>query len=202
MKKIFSFLVLIFSTSILSAQESFTIKYDSYFVKRDTASYSNLLYLCLAIKDSQSFTYYPEIFLSEKIGYPLGSAHCPKSTYFNVNKKLLIDLYGFSKKPKTYKLIVYKYPENKWEITKEKKIILGDTCIQAKGIVRGREIIAYYSPGMPKGFGPYFDVGLPGTVLETYDLSSGLHTVAFSIERSCPDIVEPNFAKRVSGKRF
>lgn len=189
------FLVL---NSAINAQRSYTIYFRSYYLERDSQVYSGGADLILAIKDSQSYTYSP----TQKPEFPLGSSYIPKSRYFNVNKKLLIDPYGYKGELKTYALIIFDFPTTKWEITNEKKVILGDTCIKAKGKIQDIDIIAWYSPRLPQGFGIYNYVGLPGTVLETYMVEKKLQTVAIWINETSPDIVEPTYAKRVSEKTY
>jgi len=187
------------SNSTIHAQRSYSIHFKTYYLKSDTSIYNGGVDLILAIKDSQSYTYSPR---QPEIKLPLGSSYIPKSSYFNVNKKLLIEPYGYKGEPKTNALIIYDFPNNKWEITNEKKVILGDTCIKAKGKVHGTDIIAWYSPRLPASFGIYHYVGLPGTVLETYMVERKIQTIAIRIDETAPDIIEPTYAKRVSEKTY
>lgn len=200
MKLFFSILLLaICWNSTIHGQRSYTIYFKSYFLEADTPRYSGGVDLILAIKDSQSYTYSAA---ETKLKFPLGSSHIAKSRYFNINKKLLISPYGYKGEPKTNALIVYDYPDTKWEITNEKKVILGDTCTRANGKVNGINMIVWYSPRLPHGFGIYDYVGLPGTVLEAYMIDRKHQTVAIRIEETSPDIIEPTYARRVSGKTY
>ena len=180
------------------AQRSYTIYYKTYYKESDTQIYNGGVDLILAIKDSQSYTYSP----TQPVEFPLGSTYIPKSRYFNIYRKLLIDPYGYKGEPKTNALIIYDYPNNKWEITNEKKMILGDSCIKANGKASGLDIIAWYSPRLPEGFGLYNYVGLPGTVLEVYMVERKVQTVAVSIDETSPDIIEPTYFRRVSEKTY
>ena len=66
--------------------------------------------------------------------------------------------------------------ENKnWEITTESKNIGDYLCYKAiqkipfvdrKGVVRTKEIIAWFAPSLPYSYGPKISIGLPGLVLE------------------------------------
>lgn len=200
----FLFVIVLFfaqDTLLLNAQSGLTIYYKTYQIISDTEIRSAGADLVLAIKDSQSYTYYPGI-RNQPENFPLGKTFIAKSTYFNVNKKLLIDPYAYPNSPKTEALIVYKYPDNQWKITNEKKVILGDTCIKATGKIRGMEIIAWFSPKFPAGFGIHHYVGLPGTILETYLVERNIQTVAVDIEYSSPDIIEPIYFRRVSEKTY
>jgi GLPGLI family protein len=202
MKMVFTFLGSIIFTSAISAQGNYTIRYKTYSIQFDSLKLSGGLDMILAIKDSQSYTYYPEPKRKPEIKYPLGSALIYKSTYLNISKKLIIDPYGYAGEPKTYALIVYDYPDNKWEITKERKVILGDTCIKAIGNVRGNKTIAYFSPKLPAGFGFHLYIGLPGTILETIMVDKGIQTIAVSIDKTSPEIIEPTYAKRVTEEEY
>jgi GLPGLI family protein len=178
-----------------------TIYYKTYEVIADTEFINAGADLVLAIKDSQSYTYIPEIYRQSDI-FPLGKTFIAKSTYFNVNKKLLIDPYAYENSPRTEALIVYKHPDNQWKITNEKKVILGDTCIKATGKVRGIETIAWFSPKLPAGFGIYHYVGLPGTILETWMVEKNIQIIAVHIEYTSPDIIEPTYFRRISEKTY
>ena len=202
MKLVFSFLFLLTTYSVVHAQGNYTIRFESYYVQFDSVLQKWGGNYMLVIKDFQSFCYGTAFPMEDNISYPLGSSYVPKSTYFNVNKNLLLTETGYIDKPKTQRLVVWKYPRVKWILTKDTKIILGDTCIKATGILNDKEIVVYYSTKLPAGFGPASFVGLPGTVLEYSNPERRTQSTAVSIEFKSPEIVEPNFAKRISEKRF
>lgn len=202
MKTLLSLLFCLITVSAIHAQGNYTIRFESYYVQYDSVLQKWGGNYMLVIKDSQSFCYGTAFPMKDNVTYPLGSALVPKSTYFNVNKKLLLSGTGYLDKPKTHRIVVWKYPRVKWIITNDTKIILGDTCTKATGIMNDKEVIVYYSTKLPAGFGPAYFVGLPGTVLEYSDPERRLQSTAVSIEYNSPEIVEPNFAKRISEKRF
>ena len=202
MKKNILSYFLLFTVCNVFSQGNYTIKFESYYIKSDSTLLSGGEDFIVAIKDTQSFTYYPFPKSKLKIVYPLGSELWPKSTYFNLTSKLIIVPYGFFGEPKTHVLIVHEYPDIKWTITNEKKLILRDTCIKAIGALNGHEVIAYYNPTLPSGFGHHLYLGLPGTILETYTPDNRIQSVAVSIENNSPEIVEPNFAKRVTEAEY
>jgi len=197
-----SIVLLLLLSSVSNSQGSYTIYYRSVYVKSDTDIRKAGVDLVLAIKDSQSYTYGHLQNYVPPIKYPLGSSYIPKSAYVNINKKLIIHPYGYTGELKTFALVVYDFPDYKWEITKEKKIILDDTCIKAIGKSKDRKVIAWYSPNLPSGFGIYNLGGLPGTILEIYYPENQLQTSAIHIDKGSHDIIEPTYARRVSEKTY
>ena len=188
---VFVFFVLQFGRSF--AQNSYTILFKTYYVSSDSILVAGGNDMLVAIKDSLSYTYYAPL----EVKYPLGSSFMPKSTFVNINSRLIISPYGYLGEPKTYALLVDKFPETKWNITNERKIILGDTCIKAVGILHGVETIVFYSPKLPVGFGFFTTLGLPGTILEAYIPERKQLTTAENIIKSSPDICEPVYSRKV-----
>lgn len=201
MKLLFS-LFIILSINALVAQNGYTIYYKTVYVKSDSDLYKGGEDLILAIKDSQSYTYYPTINKKYPVKYPLGSNYIPKTTYCNINKKILLSPIAYPKEPRTEALILYNFPDNEWKITNETKIILDDTCVKAVGKIWDREIIAWYSPRLPAGFGIHHYVGLPGTILETFTPEGKIMTIAVKIENTSPEIIEPTYYRRVPGETY
>lgn len=203
MKLFFLFLIfVVLKITVSHAQGSYSIHYRPLLIKSDTESVKAGVDIVLAIKDSQSYTYYPGVNQFPPIKYPLGSSLLVKSTYMNINKKLILGPFGYYDEPKSHAIIIYEFPDNKWVITNEKKVILGDTCIKATGKVKGIETIAWFSPRLPAGFGIGFCVGLPGTVLESFWPERNMQFIALNIDEKSPDIAEPNYARRVSEKTY
>lgn len=68
----------------------------------------------------------------------------------------------------------YRYQENlpafNWKITNETKDILGYKCTKAVSKFRGRTYVAWYTEEIPVNDGPWKFHGLPGLILEVYDL--------------------------------
>lgn len=60
--------------------------------------------------------------------------------------------------------------EMEWEITKDKKEINSFVCYKAHMEFRGRKFEAWYAPDIPISFGPWKFRGLPGLILEVYDI--------------------------------
>ncbi len=64
-----------------------------------------------------------------------------------------------------------KVPNFKWEIKNEKKKILGYLCQKAITTFRGRNYEAWFTSKIPLSEGPYKFGGLPGLILEIYDVA-------------------------------
>jgi GLPGLI family protein len=73
------------------------------------------------------------------------------------------------------------YPMD-WKISQDKKSIDGIDCFKATTIFKGREYIAWYAPSLPIENGPWKLGGLPGLILEAYDIDDDLHFVCTSIQ--------------------
>lgn len=85
------------------------------------------------------------------------------------------NLYFVSTPPKNKKEIVAidSVPKINWNISEtESKKINNFTCYKATTVFRGSEIVAYYTPEIPIGFGPFKFKGLPGLILEVYNVDT------------------------------
>jgi GLPGLI family protein len=69
-----------------------------------------------------------------------------------------------------------------WRLAKGEKKILGYNCKKAVGFFRGRNYIAWYSPDIPKPYGPWKLFGLPGMILEARDKERKFHFEAMQID--------------------
>ena len=98
-----------------------------------------------------------------------------------------------------------------WNLSKEKKKILGYTCLKAIGTIKEynpmtkqtltHTVTAWYSPKFPGLFGPAEYFGLPGLVLEAS--KGSYYFVAKSINlESDKTILSPTKGKKVSKKEF
>ena len=60
-------------------------------------------------------------------------------------------------------------PQIKWELSNEKKTILGYSCQLATRRFRGRNYSAWFTLALPLSAGPWKFSSLPGLILEVYD---------------------------------
>lgn len=67
---------------------------------------------------------------------------------------------------KDYVLVKEKVPELEWNITQEKKMILGFQCTKAKTKFRCSDYTAWFASDIPISAGPWKISGLPGLILE------------------------------------
>lgn len=80
----------------------------------------------------------------------------------------------------------------KWSIKEEEKSILGYTARLATCIFRGREYKAYFAKDIPIQFGPWKFSGLPGLILEIYDVDNQVRFTAIKINKIERVIFEDN----------
>ena len=73
-------------------------------------------------------------------------------------------------------------PNINWKIDKETKKIGNFICKKATGSFRGREYTAWFSTEMPLQFGPWKLNGLPGLILEAYDIDKSVYWYFKSVE--------------------
>lgn len=85
------------------------------------------------------------------------------------------ELYFISTPPKNKKEIIAidDLPTIEWRINKkETKKINNYRCYKATALFRGSEMVAYYTPEIPIGFGPFKFKGLPGLILEVFNVDT------------------------------
>lgn len=201
-------LSLVFFISVTAAaQQRYTIIYETKTALIDTTrnvfSYPGIT---LAIRDSLSYCYYPEVGARLKISLrkniPLGSISWPKSEFTNVEAGYYLFQTGPYERPKKLRLVENTCKKGLWTFTDESKSIAGYTCKKATGLLNGRNIVAWYAPDLPAGFGPFLSHDLPGTVLQ-YWYPDGMYiTTATIVSKGAFEIVEPNYCKRISRAEY
>lgn len=81
----------------------------------------------------------------------------------------------------------------KWQVSKEKKEILGRECHMAKAKFRGREYIAWFTTELPFKAAPWKIHGLPGVVLQVETSDEFLYLKAQNLRIQEPKPIEdPN----------
>lgn len=88
-------------------------------------------------------------------------------------------IYGHDKEKELYTekrfgrnkyLIKEPFPTVNWKIERQTKNILGYNCQKATGVCKGRLYTAWFSTDVPVNAGPWKLRGLPGLILEAYDV--------------------------------
>ena len=62
-------------------------------------------------------------------------------------------------------------PKIEWKLSNDTKLIGKFTCKKATTFFRGRQYTAWFTPEIPVPFGPWKLQGLPGLILEAYDVN-------------------------------
>jgi GLPGLI family protein len=92
-----------------------------------------------------------------------------------------------------------------WKIyPKINKVINGYLCNKAMGYFRGRLYTAWYTTDIVGGYGPWKLYGLPGLIMEAYDIDESVYFIASNIVLvdSVINIKEPLEAKNMSMKEY
>ncbi len=167
--------------SIYSKRSDVDIKKDSN-LKETTANKEKIN---IGISDSIGNQYYKDL----------------RSSKFTVRESLL----------KNLSLEFYIYEDEgvlkqKWSLKDEFKNISGYKCQKATLHFRGRRYEAWFTSEIPLPFGPWKLGGLPGLILEAYDLTKEISFVAEKI--TIPDskanlnVKEPQSGERISHKEY
>ncbi|MFP5437266.1 MAG: GLPGLI family protein [Bacteroidia bacterium] len=92
------------------------------------------------------------------------------------------------------------YPNLKWQITQESKIVGSYNCIKATVSYRGRDWTAWFAPEIPLAVGPWKLHGLPGLILEAYDATNECTYKAVNIAFKDNNLLHNDFTKLVKTK--
>jgi len=124
-----------------------------------------------------------------------------RSSKFTVRESLLKNL--------TLECYIYEDKgvlEQKWSLQDEFKTISGYKCQKATVHFRGRSYEAWFTSEIPLSFGPWKLGGLPGLILEAYDLTKEISFVAEKIKipdsKSNHKIQKPQNGELISHKQF
>ncbi len=87
-----------------------------------------------------------------------------------------------------------------WEILDSTETVMGNVCQLAKCTFRGRRWMAWFAPEIPISDGPWKFGGLPGLIMEIYDIGRQYNFVIVGLEKKEEPIV---FSKTyVGSKKF
>jgi len=76
-----------------------------------------------------------------------------------------------------------------WKIESEAKIIESYVCRKATGKYKGRHYIAWFTKSIAIPDGPYVFKGLPGLILEVYDLNDTIHFSMISFTKTIKPMI-------------
>jgi len=112
-------------------------------------------------------------------GFSLPRTDFRQMVFKNRRKLMVVELFGGLR---------YQYREDpsmfRWQITPEQKSVAGYVCQKAVGNWRGRTYEAWFAPEIPIPDGPYKFCGLPGLILEIYDLNDHYHFTLRTLEEA------------------
>lgn len=131
--------------------------------------------------------------------------------YFDMRNKEAIELQEFNN---TNYVIKSKPLSPSWQITNEKKILNGYSCLKATttkeyisrmGETVKLEVVAWYTEELPFSFGPKGYIGLPGLILELHEGSNRFSYIATEIKSEKSGTISftiPNNFQRVTKEQF
>lgn len=89
----------------------------------------------------------------------------------------------------------------KWKVSAgEQKVILGYTCMKATFKDSTNNLVVFFTPQLPVGFGPDKYGNLPGVILEVQ--SAQVHIMATEVKTDVPTVKMPSKGDKVSRKEF
>jgi len=115
-----------------------------------------------------------------------------EGTYLRVDNKNKT-LQFFDKLSGHIILVTDTYNSFKWDVTNDTKVIAGYKCNKATTSFRGREWIAWFTPEIPVSFGPWKLHGLPGLILECYDVTQRYRISAEGIKTETSALFSKDF---------
>lgn len=89
----------------------------------------------------------------------------------------------------------------KWKVSAgEQKVILGYTCMKATFKDSTNNLVVFFTPQLPVGFGPDKYGNLPGVILEVQ--SAQQHILATDVKLEESDVIPPSKGDKVTRKEF
>lgn len=110
--------------------------------------------------------------------YGLSKSKFKYKIYKDKNSNKINTLYDYT----AYKFEIEEIiPKLKWTTYKETKKILDINCIKATTSFAGRDYIAWFTNEIPISDGPYKFTGLPGLIMEIYDMKNHYKHIVIGI---------------------
>jgi len=132
---------------------------------------------------SADYTYFDAVRdKSFELGEGIEYANLP-DTLFQVIKSVSKSQMLFASQSLSGKTVYYQDNLHaiEWTLTDDSKRIDQLECFKATARFRGRDYIAWYAPSIPVPNGPWKLGGLPGMIIEAYDVYENLYFLARSI---------------------
>ena len=85
-----------------------------------------------------------------------------------------------------------------WEILDSTKTVLDNSCQLARCSFRGRQWMAWFAPDIPISDGPWKFGGLPGLIMEVYDIGRQYNFIILGLEKKEEPIL---FSKTYEGSK-
>lgn len=126
-----------------------------------------------------------------------------KDSYESVNLEEKKNISITNIKNQNYK-IIEDLPKMDWKLSKgaESKIISQFVCNKASLNFRGRNYIAWYTPYVSIPFGPWKFYGLPGLILEIYDVNNDYHWTLEKIVDPSNEIFDLGILNKLNAKEI
>lgn len=198
-------LILLFSQSLIAQQEN-ELKVDYEYKNIHFSAISSLIVNGdRAIFWVKAFSK-PTIVQKDVLNYKANGDHYSTvniensdDTFYVSNKKdRIVNIVRSDDYSKMRLMIKDSLPDVDWEIQKESKSILGYRCTLATGEFRGRVYEAYFTEQIPLSSGPFKFKGLPGLILEIYNIENDFkhHWKAVRVDKKGINIplIIPDFA--------
>ena len=164
MKRIVYLSFCLFFSMLVHSQSHYTIKYSAGLIDSSGNFQEHAPVRVLIIERNESYEFLP--WQKGKITEPLGSSFREHSVYTDMARGVVF----YQTDPAGYPKFLVEDTLTKidWKIEAEMKLIAGYKCRMATGMLKGSEILVYYSEELPRGFGPFSITGLKGTILEIH----------------------------------
>lgn len=180
MKLFFLLIINFFTLSIFSQQNTSNavIDYKEY----NNTETPNTLTSTLSVHNST--TIFLAKFSTQKFNNPKEEADRPNrktqdTDYLKIDhkNKELLSVEPFEA---NYILVKDEYPNLKWDISQEEKVIGKYKCIKATTTYRGKDWLVWFTPEIPLNYGPWKLHGLPGLIVEATDSTN---TFSWAVEK-------------------
>jgi len=198
LKKLFSFLIMMFCITTYSAQK-FRVYYDLKYKADSTDEEMDSKKMILDVKDKIARFYSYKLYRSDSTliaDKKVGRETMTKSMDYDFS---VIKNYSTGDVQKFYRIwmdayeIKEKLPKLNWKITTETKLIDNLKCQKATVSYKGRNGEAWFSPDIPFSEGPYIFNGLPGLIVSIYDTQKNYDFTMIGLKKDFEEVYTENY---------